>query len=37
MTSSERKLEEELISKLRELKYAYREDIRDRATLLPHA
>jgi type I restriction enzyme R subunit len=33
MTSSERQLEEELISKLRELKYAYREDIRDRATL----
>ena len=33
MTSSERQLEEELISKLRELKYAYREDICDRATL----
>jgi type I restriction enzyme R subunit len=33
MTSSERILEGELISKLRELKYSYREDIRDRATL----
>lgn len=33
MTSSERILEEELISKLQELKYSYREDIRDRATL----
>lgn len=33
MTSSERILEEELISKLRELKYSYREDIRDRASL----
>ncbi len=33
MTSSERQLEEELISKLKELKYSYREDIRDRATL----
>ena len=33
MTSSERHLEEELISKLSELKYAHREDIRDRATL----
>ncbi|WP_439502535.1 type I restriction endonuclease subunit R [Aminobacter ciceronei] len=33
MTSSERFLENELISKLQELKYSYREDIRDRATL----
>jgi type I restriction enzyme R subunit len=33
MKSSERILEEELISKLQELKYSYREDIRDRATL----
>jgi type I restriction enzyme R subunit len=33
MTSSERVLERELISKLQELKYSYREDIRDRATL----
>lgn len=33
MTSSESILEGELISKLRELKYSYREDIRDRATL----
>lgn len=33
MTSSERILEQELISKLQELKYSYREDIRDRATL----
>jgi type I restriction enzyme, R subunit len=33
MTSSERQLEEELISKLKELKYVYRDDIRDRATL----
>jgi len=33
MTSSERQLEEELISKLRDLKYVYREDICDRATL----
>jgi type I restriction enzyme, R subunit len=33
MTSSERNLEGELISKLQELKYSYREDIRDRATL----
>jgi type I restriction enzyme, R subunit len=33
MTSSERQLEEELIAKLRELKYSYREDICDRATL----
>ena len=34
MTSSERQLEEELISKLKELKYAHRDDIRDRATLI---
>lgn len=33
MISSERILEGELISKLQELKYSYREDIRDRATL----
>ena len=33
MTTSERALEEELISKLKELKYSYREDIRDRASL----
>jgi type I restriction enzyme R subunit len=33
MTSFERILEEELISKLQELKYSFREDIRDRATL----
>ena len=33
MTSTERQLEDELISKLKELKYAYRDDIRDRATL----
>jgi type I restriction enzyme R subunit len=33
MTSSERVLEDELISKLQELKYSYRGDIRDRATL----
>jgi type I restriction enzyme, R subunit len=33
MTSSERQLEDELIAKLKELKYSYREDIRDRATL----
>lgn len=33
MTSSERILEEELIFKLKELKYSYREDIRDRASL----
>jgi type I restriction enzyme, R subunit len=33
MTTSERQLEEELISKLEELKYSYREDIRDRASL----
>ena len=33
MTSSERQLEEELISKLKELKYSYRDDIRDRAML----
>ncbi|MET3156842.1 type I restriction endonuclease subunit R [Bradyrhizobium diazoefficiens] len=33
MISSERDLERELISKLQELKYSYREDIRDRAML----
>jgi type I restriction enzyme, R subunit len=33
VTLSERILEGELISKLEELKYSYREDIRDRATL----
>ncbi|WP_300455178.1 type I restriction endonuclease subunit R [Accumulibacter sp.] len=33
MTSSERRLEEDLIAQLEELKYGYREDIRDRATL----
>jgi len=33
MTSSERQLEEELIAKLKELKYRYREDVHDRATL----
>ncbi len=33
MTSSEHTLERELISKLQELKYTYRKDIRDRATL----
>jgi type I restriction enzyme, R subunit len=33
MTTSERQLEEELISKLKELKYSYREDIRDRVAL----
>lgn len=33
MTSPERQLEEELIEKLRGLKYEYREDIQDRATL----
>jgi type I restriction enzyme, R subunit len=33
MTTSECELEKELISKLKELKYAYREDIHDRATL----
>jgi type I restriction enzyme, R subunit len=33
MTSSETKLEEDLIEKLRELKYAFRDDIRDRAGL----
>ena len=33
MTTAERELEEELIAKLRELKYSYREDIRDRAGL----
>ncbi|HEV7424910.1 MAG TPA: type I restriction endonuclease subunit R [Thermoanaerobaculia bacterium] len=33
MTSSETQLEQNLIDKLRELKYEYREDIRDRAAL----
>jgi type I site-specific restriction-modification system R (restriction) subunit len=33
MSSAERQLENELIKKLRDLKYEYREDIRDRATL----
>ena len=33
MTTSESELEEELILKLKELKYSYREDIRDRAAL----
>jgi type I restriction enzyme R subunit len=33
MTSPERQLEEELIEKLRGLKYEYRADIRDRAAL----
>ena len=33
MTSSERILEQELISKLQELKYSYRGDIRNRSTL----
>lgn len=33
MTSSERQLEDELIETLKTLKYAYRADIRDRATL----
>jgi type I restriction enzyme, R subunit len=33
MPSPERQLEEELIGKLRELKYDYRTDIRDRAAL----
>ena len=33
MTTTERELEEELISKLKELKYSYRDDIRDRASL----
>jgi type I restriction enzyme R subunit len=33
MNSSERLLEDELISKLKELKYTHREDIRDRASL----
>ncbi len=32
-SSTERQLEEHLIEKLRSLKYVYREDIRDRATL----
>lgn len=33
MTSDERQLEEELLAKLRDLKYEHRPDIRDRATL----
>lgn len=33
MTTSERQLEEELIAKLKDLKYEYRTDIRDRAAL----
>ena len=33
MTSPERQLEEELIEKLRDLKYEHRTDIRDRAAL----
>ena len=33
MTSSENELEQNLIEKLRNLKYEYREDIRDRAAL----
>lgn len=33
MISTERELEEQLITKLSELKYSYREDIRDRASL----
>ena len=33
MTSSERQLEEELIEKLKDLKYEYRADLRDRAAL----
>ncbi len=33
MTSNERQLEEELISKLQDLKYVYRADIRDRLAL----
>lgn len=33
MTTAERQLEEQLIEKLRSLKYEYRTDIRDRATL----
>jgi type I restriction enzyme R subunit len=33
MTSSERQLEEELITKLRDLKYEHRPDIRDRLAL----
>ena len=33
MTSSERQLEEELIDKLKDLKYEQRTDIRDRASL----
>jgi len=33
MTRSERELEERLIEKLLDLKYAHRDDIRDRAAL----
>jgi type I restriction enzyme R subunit len=33
MTSTERQLEDDLIAKLKELKYSYREDIRDRRAL----
>src|SRR5688500_14495933 len=33
MTSAERQLEEDLVAKLRDLKYEHRPDIRDRATL----
>ena len=33
MISQERQLEDELVAKLRALKYEYRQDIRDRATL----
>jgi type I restriction enzyme R subunit len=33
MTTAERQLEEQLVEKLRALKYEYREDIRDRASL----
>ncbi len=33
MTTKENKIEKRLISKLQELKYTYREDIRDKAAL----
>jgi type I restriction enzyme, R subunit len=33
MVTPERQLEEALVTKLRDLKYEYRPDIRDRATL----
>ena len=33
MSTSESAIEQELVSKLQELKYVYRPDIRDRATL----